>query len=146
MKYLITILVFMANISLAYSDDFPGVEQLMTEQEYRASGLHKLNRDELAELNRWLIRYTANDAPTMHKMVKHKEVDLIRSQIDGMFYGWRGKTKFKLKNGQIWQQRYPEKWEKELFEPEILIRKNLLGLYDLEIVSEKRKIGVKRIK
>lgn len=34
-----------------------------------------------------------------------KVSDVVESQIDGEFKGWRGETSYRLKNGQVWRQR-----------------------------------------
>ena len=46
---------------------------------------------------------------------------VIESEIDGTFNGWDGDTKFKLDNGQIWQQSsYDYTYEYD-YRPEVLI-------------------------
>ena len=41
----------------------PDVRVLMTPEEFQAAGLDKLSPQELEALNRWVVRYTAGDAP-----------------------------------------------------------------------------------
>ena len=132
----------------ASAEQFPGVEKLMTAQEQQAAGLHKLSEEEKRALNQWLIRYTANEAPVIVRRVEEvKEVqdqDIV-SRIDGQFIGWSGKTVFKLQNGQIWKQRLKGRWKYIADSPEVVIRKNWLGYYVME-VDGKRMIGVSRVK
>ncbi|WIO74178.1 hypothetical protein QP938_12890 [Porticoccaceae bacterium LTM1] len=147
-----TIFVFLFLLSMfnpSYGDDFPGIKKLMTEQQFQSSGLHKLTPTEIDSLNQWLIQYTAHDAKTIRqttKEVREAESALIESEIDGVFYGWSGKTTFKLKNGQLWEQRDKGSWETEINSPKVEIKKNIFGFYKLHIVGTNRYIGVKRVK
>ena len=71
MKYAITrmlcALALLLGPMLAAADDksFPGIEALMTPQEYQASGLDKLTPAEREALNNFLIRYTAEDSQVL---------------------------------------------------------------------------------
>ncbi len=127
---------------------FPGIEELMTEQELEASGVNGLSRRQVEALNNWLIRYTANEAPVLQ--VENEEViEVVKqgmtSRIVGQFDGWSGKTLFVLENGQVFEQRRPGRWKTSLENPEVLIKQNFMGAYEIEIVSEGRSIGVRRV-
>lgn len=129
-------------------DRFPGIKELMTEQELEASGVNDLSRRQVEALNNWLIRYTANEAPVLQ--VENEEViEVVKqgmtSKIVGEFNGWSGKTRFVLENGQVFEQRRPGRWKITLDNPEVHIRQNLMGAYEMEIVSERRSIGVRRL-
>ena len=47
----------------AVASEFPGIETLMTAEEQQAAGIQKLTVAEKEALNKWLIRYTVNEAP-----------------------------------------------------------------------------------
>ncbi len=119
---------------LAQEDStFPGVEALMTPEEYRAAGLEKLSPAERAALNSFLIRYTAeesqvlfNSDPEVKKAVEEQE---IVSVIEGPFKGWTGDTVFRLENGQVWQQRLRGNYYYSGTSPEVRITKNFMGFY-----------------
>lgn len=72
-----------------------------------------------------------------------REEFIIRDRIDGPFKGWRGKTLFRLANGQTWVQRQRGYHRADLDSPEIAITKNALGFFVLEVVSSGRKVPVK---
>ena len=72
--------------------------------------------------------------------------DLIRSRIDGTFKGWRGKTRFKLENGEIWQQRQSSTFITTLESPEVIIKRGRLNFYTMEVPAIGRKVHVKRIR
>ncbi len=74
------------------------------------------------------------------------EPDLIRSRIDGTFKGWRNnKTRFKLENGEVWEQRQASTYITKLESPEVIIRKHRFG-YTMEVPAVGRKVHVRRIK
>ena len=127
---------------------FPGIKELMTEQELVASGVNDLSRRQIEALNTWLIRYTANEAPVLQ--VENEEViEVVKqgmtSRIVGEFNGWSGKTRFVLENGQVFEQRRRGRWKITLDNPEVHIRQNIMGAYEMEVVSQERSIGVRRL-
>ena len=68
------------------------------------------------------------------------------SRIKGEFTGWDGHTRFYLENGDIYEQRRPGRWRVSLMNPEVRITKNFLGAFDMEVISEGRSMGVRRLK
>ena len=134
------------------SDDFPGVKKLMDENEFKQSGLDKLSETEIKALNKWLIKYTAQDSSLIRQNVKAVQEESkteIRSRIKGTFKGWKGNTKFYLENGQVWQQRNQKsgtRWVANMENPEVLIRTNFFGLQVLTIVDKDKSTKVKRIR
>jgi hypothetical protein len=133
----------------AEDERFPGVEKLMSAQEFREAGLHKLSPDEREALNRWLIGYTIGDAPEIRNSNEEvRQADReqqIRARIVGEFRGWSGETVFRLDNGQVWQQRLDSRFPYSGDEREVVIDRNLLGFYRLTHVASGRAVGVKRI-
>lgn len=79
-----------------------------------------------------------------HQLVDQS--DVIQSEIDGTFKGWTGKTRFKLKNGDIWQQRQQATFITSLESPKVTIKKGRFGFYTMEVPAIKRKVHVKRIR
>lgn len=150
-KYLFTPLLAILLLSspLAGAQDrFPGIKELMTEQELEASGVNELSRRQVEALNTWLIRYTANEAPVLQ--AENEEVievvkQGITSRIVGEFNGWSGKTRFVLENGEVYEQRRRGRWKITLNNPEVQINENFMGALELEVVSEGRSIGVRRL-
>ena len=93
----------------AEESTFPGVQKLMSEQEFSASGLEKLSPAEIRALNQWLIRYTAGEAQVLittdEEVIAADRDQEILSSIKEPFRGWSGSTVFRLENGQEWKQR-----------------------------------------
>lgn len=140
-----------ATALLAQESSFPGIEALMTPEEYQASGMDKLSPAERDALNRWLIRYTAQDSEvlrnTNEEVKEAAEEQEIVSRITGDFKGWSGDTRFTLENGQVWQQRrrgnYRHTGDPN---PEVRISKNFMGFYRLEVVETGKTVQVKRLR
>lgn len=147
----LTVLLFLA-LSLAgasAADKFPGVEKLMSKKEKQQTGIDQLTEEQIQHLDQWLARYTAQEAPQIkahNKEVRKIAQQDIKSSIVGRFTGWDGKTKFKLANGQVWQQRYGRKFKTDLMDPEVVISKTLIGSYEMLVVPADKATGVKRIK
>jgi len=132
--------------------DGPDVRALMTPEEFRAAGLDKLSPQEIEALNRWVVAYTAKDAPEVRKKdvvvqaeVKKVDADGIKTRIVGDFRGWDGNTVFRLENGQVWKQRLAGQWFYRAQSPEVILRKNLLGYWTLKVVAADHSIGVTRL-
>jgi len=83
---------------------------------------------------------------TLDEQNRGIQPDLIRSRIDGTFKGWRGKTRFRLENGDIWQQRQSATFITKLESPDVIIKKNRFNFYTMEVPAIGRKVHVKRIK
>lgn len=78
------------------------IEQVMSSDELKSTGVSSLSQTQRQELDRWLTRYTSL---LLAEQKKSNECDpAIETQIDGEFKGWTGETIYKLRNGQIWQQ------------------------------------------
>ena len=146
LSHVICSLCFFASTGIA-SNDFPGIEKLMNEAEQINSGISSLSKTQLEALNQWLVRYTANEAPTLqieNSEVKQVAKQGVKTRILGEFSGWTGKTIFVLENGQTWQQRRRGRWKTSLVNPEVILSQNFTGAYELSVVGGKT-TGVKRI-
>ena len=128
---------------------FPGVEALMTPEEYRAAGLEKLTPAEREALNSFLIRYTAEDSQVLlnsdAEVKKAAEEQEIVSVIQQPFKGWSGDTVFRLENGQVWQQRQRGNYPYRGTNPEVRITKNFMGFYRMELTENGKAVAVKRL-
>ena len=129
---------------------FPGVEPLMTPEEYRAAGLENLTPAEREALNSFLIRYTAEDSQVLlnsdAEVKKAAEEQEIVSVIQQPFKGWSGDTVFRLENGQVWQQRQRGNYPYRGTNPEVRITKNFMGFYRMELTENGKAVAVKRLK
>ena len=153
-KYLLPLLLILTMPSFASlaadTESFPGVKNLMEEDEYKAAGLDKLTPQERDALNQWLIKYTAFEAPVIRRTNKEvKEVEKqfeITARIKQPFTGWSGKTLFHLDNGEIWQQRLSGRYLYTKDDTTVLIDKNFMGFHVMTLTATGQSIGVKRVK
>ncbi|OOG60386.1 hypothetical protein B0E48_03745 [Rhodanobacter sp. C03] len=87
-----------------------GLQQRMSDTEFKAAGLDKLSPQELANLDSWLSTHgkvttkvvDASGKPMFYadKATRTK----INAHIVGHFGGWHGNDEFTLDNGQVWKQ------------------------------------------
>lgn len=151
MKLLTTICLTatLATAATAKENDRPDIKQLMSKEEYSATGMHKLTEQEHQALNQWLLRYTANEAPIIRK--KSKEVKkvaadtTIKANILPPFKGWEGRTVFRLDNGQVWRQRNSGRKLYRGDDYRVEIKKNVLGFYQMKLLDSGASVGVKRV-
>lgn len=138
----------------------------LTPEQRASAGLDKLSPGELARLDALLLaRETARPVTdavptggnrpgwitaliTLDKATKAPEAaEALESQLVGEFSGWEGKSVFRLKNGQIWQQNDTStRAERPRMEPKVRIFPGLLGAYWLEVEGIKQRVKVKPIK
>jgi hypothetical protein len=156
------IALVMMCLALPAQAQVPAIENLMSAEEQRASGIDQLSAQQLEALNAWLQRFAAGDvvaqsvapeaapaappAPSPRYGQRVVVDETVRSRILGEFSGWTGKTRFELENGQLWEQRRPGRHRVTLTDPEVIIRKNLFGAWDLELVGDGASIGVRRLR
>jgi hypothetical protein len=107
----ISLIAFSVTTVLGYQSRSLRINDLMTVEEFRATGMNKLTPEEIKQLDAWLNRYTSRVAKAVLDSQESKtkpmtsgDPSVIESRIDGEFEGWEGDTIFKLENGQIWQQ------------------------------------------
>lgn len=172
-KLLLIILAFSIHVTANAADGFSTLEERMTGNEFKETGLGKLTDQELVNLNDWLrshsvatlenasaqssARSTAGAASTSSTqdtrglVIKNEDEDelgkVINSTIAGTFDGWDRKgTLFKLANGMIWQQSETDTFfVKAVENPEVTITRGFTGKWRLSMVGHNSSVKVKRI-
>jgi hypothetical protein len=129
------------------------VDQVMTPQEMRDTGISALTPTQKQALNDWLNRYTVrllkvalqqsvtSDTPSVRSSCS----PAIESTISGEIEGWEGETVFKLDNGQIWQQAEYEYTYFYAYRPDVTIYQTNAGCR-MKVEAETDTVLVKRIK
>ena len=129
------------------------LEERMSQAEQRSAGLDKLSQDELKFLNEWLRTHGAGSPqivspsgqPVFYPSDSAREV--VESHISGTFTGWRGKTVFKLDNGQEWKQAESGMYDAGKFEdPAVRIKPMLLGSWLMYVDGCGCSVRVQRVK
>jgi len=129
------------------------LEERMSQADFRAAGLDHLSPDQLKYLNEWLRTHggagspavTPSGAPVFYPSSSDRET--IESHIDGLFVGWRGKSVFKLDNGQEWRQAESGAYDAGKFEnPVVHIKPMVLGSWLMYVEGCGCSVRVQRIK
>lgn len=175
MRYYLLVVCLISLVATAASanEAFSSLEERMTGEEFERAGLNKLTGDELRYLNAWLKKVKMSPAPAARAAsaprsttqatdsagnqpapaidqtgLRPKEAPrvTIESQIDGEFTGWSGRTRFKLKNGMVWQQVGSGEFFYRATDPNVRIEPKSLGSWKLYVDGIGRSVKVKRIK
>jgi hypothetical protein len=151
MRRLAAVLALAAtSLAAAQAEDFPGIRELMSPDEYEAAGLDKLSEAERKALDAWLLRYTAGEAETLRntsdEVREAKQEVRIEARVRAPFEGWSGDTLFHLDNGQVWQQRLDGRFAYNGSEREVVLDKNFFGFWRLTHVATGRRVGVTRLR
>ncbi len=139
------------------------IEQFMSEEEMKKSGVSSLSPEQREALDLWLSGFTRR---VMNVAEKHAQKaasagnarspvrsptstggcsTAIESTISGDFNGWEGETVFKLDNGQIWQQSSYAYMYSYSYRPEVTIYQTSGGCR-MKVEDEDETIPVIRIK
>lgn len=131
-------LYFVVFFAWAYSGALhAAIEKEMTQSELEATGVSKLSLEELVHLNQWLEQ---------RQTIRDETPVLVSARILGEFEGWDGDTRFRLDNGQVWQQRVGGRYRAPMrTNPEVEIERSRFGHY-LKVVESGRMVGVHRIR
>jgi hypothetical protein len=135
--------------SIAAEKDFPGIEHLMTADEFARAGLDKLAPAQVDALNDWLVRYTAGQADVVQstsvEVKKASEDFRIVAHVLPPFTGWTDQTIFRLDNGQVWRQRIKGRYSYDGVNTEVVITRNFVGFYVMTLTASGRSIGIEPV-
>ncbi len=143
---------------VVHAAPFTSLEEQMTQAEFEAAGLNRLTPVELARLNAWIAekmpegRLSAEAVTTVAEPVDRRglkesgDEDPIVSTLPGLFTGWRGKTRFELANGQVWEQVGGGVFKVKVQDPEVVIEPAMFGSWRLKIKGYNASTKVRRIR
>jgi hypothetical protein len=133
------------------------VEDVMTSQELKDTGVSGLTAPQRSALNIWLNRYTntvirvatgaktEGPKPPQGRTIGNSDcTPAVESTIKGDFEGWDGETIFQLDNGQIWQQAEYDYMYSYQYRPDVTIYQTSSGC-QMKVEDEEETIVVKRI-
>ncbi|MCF7689162.1 MAG: hypothetical protein K9M98_11265 [Cephaloticoccus sp.] len=169
MKRLLFTFAFITS-ALCAETTFPGVENIMSLEEFHNTGLDQLTPQQIAALNSAIVRHYEASVKTQvtqqanmiaqETISRHEKQsvlerfglpDLSFSQewkeapgISGTVTGWVGGNSFKLDNGQIWEGQEPIPFE--LVNRRITIKPRPNGQFALELEGNNTTIRIRRVK
>ena len=118
--------------AMAVADDdaktFPGIEALMTPQEFEAAGLDKLSQAEREALNGFLIRYTAEESSALLKSDTEVKKAAQEQEIVSVI------------------QQPSDKYRYYGDHPEVRITRNFMGFFRMELLENGKTVQVKRLR
>ncbi|MFE0502065.1 hypothetical protein ACFW0P_14930 [Lysobacter soli] len=135
------------------------IEQQMSYEQFKASGLDKLSAGELANLNAWLegklevetakavegVRQESGD--DRRGLTQRESRDPVAAAITGAFTGFGKGRQFTLDNGQVWQQIDEASLSAKLDNPKVRITPSLLGgAWYLAVDGYNTRAKVQRVK
>lgn len=151
-RILIALLVLLL-AQAASAQTFSSLEERMSDAEFKAAGLDKLSREELAKLNEWLQRkgmQASAAAPAIDRRGLPESRDSrseISSRLVGEFRGWNANTRFELENGQVWQVNDPSaSLVGRGDQPSVRIKPGLLSAWYMQVEGYSTVVKVKRVK
>lgn len=115
------------------------IEQQMSYEQFKASGLDKLSAGELANLNAWLegrLQVESAKAAEVARqesgddrrgLVVRESREPVSGAIAGAFTGFGKGRQYTLDNGQVWQQIDEASLSAKLDAPKVNITPSLLG-------------------
>ena len=156
----------------AHGAGLPPVQELMSAEEMAVTGVEKLSPEELQALREWLEIFVDRDAAFIVKEYRERmeaeaearaaagqpagqpekdtrnRFDKSMARIVGEFRGWEGKTLFTLDNGEVWQQRRDSsiRRTRPIQNPEVQIKKNMFGFYEMEVFEADIRVPVTRVR
>lgn len=154
-RFFIYALAFAFCAAASASTPYVPLEQRLSAEQLRETGLDTLSAEQLAALNRLLqgeaVTAQAEAAPGPRQPVEPKAdapllgftVEPIRSRLKGSITGWQEGTVFELENGQQWKvlKGYMT-LPKPMQSPEIRVVPGIAGRWFLEVHEDYPKARV----
>lgn len=159
MKGRVVAIIGLLACALTHAAEDAPLQERMSREEFGRAGLDKLTTQELDFLNAWLQNKVVEPMREEVEAVKSEKEErmgfhprpgdrsVIESEIDGEFSGWSGgRTRFTLKNGQVWQQVDSGTVYYRVDSPAVRIEPKSLGSWKMYVEGLGRGVKVKRIK
>ncbi|HZH44741.1 MAG TPA: hypothetical protein VEY50_11730 [Lysobacter sp.] len=153
------LLLTLAIAPAAAQDAYVPIEQRLSAEQLRETGLDALSPDQLRRLNQILRDEQAGVAQRAKAEAAREQNDRvglldrdtrepIESSIVGRFRGWSGGERLTLANGQTWQvlDTPPLVLRGSLENPKVVISPGFMGAWYLTVEGQSPKAKVRRIK
>jgi hypothetical protein len=140
--------VVASNSALA-AQPYTPIEQRLSPEQLRATGLDQLQPQQLSLLNGLLSSEQATIAAQSAKAERERKIGDARtpvsSSLRGEFRGWQNGTVFELENGQRWRVLDSDFATKPLSDPKVTISPGLFGSWYMLVEGTSVKAKVKRV-
>jgi hypothetical protein len=140
--------VVASNSALA-AQPYTPIEQRLSPEQLRATGLDQLQPQQLSLLNELLSSEQATIAAQSAKAERERKIEDARtpvsSSLRGEFRGWQNGTVFELENGQRWRVLDSDFATKSLSKPKVTISPGLFGSWYMLVEGTSVKAKVKRV-
>ncbi len=160
--------VFLAAVCLVRGQS--DLRERLAPEDFEKAGLSKLTEEELAHLSTLVAAWAVDEsvalagkrqdrlpsgvdgfgmetmAERVAEIFQAGSPEAIESRIAGTFSGWRGKTVFRLENGQVWRQAERGDFYIRVEDPKVIIRRAALGSYLLQIDGYHSHVRVRRVR
>lgn len=120
------------------------LETRLSAEQFQSAGLHRLNPEELATLNRLLRDDQAS--VVRRATAPDREQEPVRSSIAGEFRGWSNGTVFALANGESWRVTEGSYSARPVSNPGVTIRPGMISGWYMEVDGHPVKAKVRRLK
>ena len=132
------------------------LKDLMTPEEFKATGLNKLSAEQLGRLNRFLQGYREQTVQQVAKATEERvnpppkrdrstTQNVIEAKIQGHFAGLNGRTRVVLDNGSIWQQvDTAQKFAVNLDSPDVVLVRTIFS-YKMYVTGAPHWFYVKQV-
>ena len=158
LDFSLALVALLALAPAAYAQ--PPIEQQMTPEQFKASGLDKLSSQELANLNAWLNNTLEVETTKAAKLATDKvetenrgflsfgKSDPIVGKIVGEFRGFAIGRSWTLDNGQVWEQVDSASLAgARKTDPQVRITPSVIGnKWYMQIEGYNTRAGVRRVK
>ncbi len=135
----------------------------LSEAQFKAAGLSKLESAELDALQRLIDATPARSAPLAESVTSKPAVaatesspdwrpapadserTTIETEVTDSFKGLFGATQITLANGQVWQQTDRATFDRKLHDRRVRIKPAILGRWRLQFLDNNLSFSVKRV-
>ena len=137
-------------LAAAGAADWVPLEQRLSAEQLRQTGLDTLTAEQLARLNELLRDDQGNVVREVREQARRERIvrdtSPVTSTIDGTIRGWSAGTVFTLANGQRWRVTQGDLFlRKPVENPAVEIAPSAMGAWLLQIPGQNQRAKVERL-
>ncbi len=154
-SYAIVLALVLSPLVAFAEQAYINIEQRLTSEQLRETGLSTLSAEQLKRLNQLLNEEAVNTAKIQKSQSNDRPIPAsyiglndkpIKSRLKGSVSGWEVDTIFELENGQRWKVLKGQmKLRKPMQSPDIIVVPGIAGRWFLQVDEDLPKARVYRI-